>query len=119
MKKGRIRAHLQSPHVQNRPVPLPQGRGTAEAAPVSAYSYLQERGVHNVLHEAVLHEAVLREAVLREAVHRNPPHNARRGHPLVRAHTALLDPGLRKHHNEPLVDVVHLRMELRGIAHRD
>jgi len=103
--------------------------GAPEASPVPARSYLQEHGVRNVLHEAVLHEAVLHEAVLHEAalheaalheaVLRNL-HNARRGHPLVVAHTALLDlEQLHKEHKDPLVDAVRLRTELRVSARKD
>lgn len=34
-------------------------------------------------------------------------------------HTALPDLGLRKHHKDLLVDVLHHRMELKGDDHRD
>ncbi|TNN88020.1 hypothetical protein EYF80_001601 [Liparis tanakae] len=81
-------------------------RAAPEASTVPARSYLQEHGVRNVLPEADLHEAVLHEAVLRNL------HNARRGHLLVVAHTALLDlEQLHKQHKAPLVDAVRLLVD--------
>lgn len=99
------RIYLHSPHVQNMLVQLPQAKGTMDAytAPASASSYLQEFAVHKVLHEADLHK----------------PHKAHRGHLLVWVHMVLPDLGHRNHHNDLLVVLLHLCMELKMEAHRD
>lgn len=96
---------LHFPHVHNMPAQLPQARSTVDAytAPVSTYSYLQECGVHRVLHEVVLHN----------------PHKVHQGHLLVWVHIVLPDLGLHNRHKDLLVDLLPLRMKLRVDAHRD